>query len=111
MTDPQDKNDQLVVHYVVHDSVVADSNTQFAVTALERDAAGRARVVGEVVDRLKNALSGLSIKLAEGFRCRGDVSDLICHGSEAEFSGQILVGDTFGLLTGGRRSANVGLIF
>lgn len=68
MTDPEDQHDQLVVHDVVDDSVVADSDTQFAVTALERDAAGRARVIGKAVDRLENAPRGLSIEFAEGFR-------------------------------------------
>lgn len=33
------------------------------------------------------------------------------HESDAEFGGQLLVGDTLGLLTCGRRSANIGLIF
>ncbi len=111
MADPEDQHDQLVVHDVVDDSVVAAPDAQFAVAALERDAAWRSRVVRQAGDRLEDSPSGLSIELAESLRRRCDVGDPVRHGSESEFSGQILLGDALSLLTCGRRGANVGLIF
>jgi len=111
VADPEDQHGQLVVHDVVDDSVVADPDAQFAVAALERDATGRSRVVRKTGDRLEDSPSGLSIEHAESFPRRSDVGDPVRHGSEAELSCQILVGDALSLLACGRRGANVGLIF
>lgn len=87
----QDEHDQFVVFNVVHHSVVADSDPQLPVSALQGDATWWARIVRELLDRLENAPGGLLIELAERLSRRGDVGDPVRHGSEAELGGEVLV--------------------
>lgn len=64
-----------------------------------------------VLDGLEHSSSGLSVELAKCFRRGGDVGDPVCHGSDAELVGEILVGYALGLLPCSGCGADISLIF
>lgn len=55
MSDTKHEDHKFIVDHVVDDAVIADANTHLAVTAFELFASRWARVIGEVIDVLKDA--------------------------------------------------------
>lgn len=58
MPDTEDQHDQLIIHDVIDDSVVTDSDAQLALAALKLDATGWARVISKGVECLENTSGG-----------------------------------------------------
>lgn len=65
---PEDQDDQLVILDLADDSVVAHTNAQLAVTALQLDASGRTGVTGERADRIEQSTGCRLVELPDGSR-------------------------------------------
>lgn len=68
MTDSQHQDHKLIILDVVDDSVIADANAEFAVTAAQLQTSRRTWIFCELLDRSLQSCSNLRMKSSKGLR-------------------------------------------
>lgn len=79
MSDPQHKHDQLVILNVIDNSVIADTDTELAVTATQLQTPRRTRVLCERLDRGLQARNSLRMKPPKSLRGSPRDGDPVRH--------------------------------
>ena len=113
MSEVQHQYEKLFVVSVVDDPVIADLYPKFTITTLELNTTQWTRVFGQLVDRRQQPSRYRLVKLAQSLRRRCNVADRVAHraGSDANLLDEILVIDSFELITRRGGGSNVSLIF